>query len=43
MCQANERLCYIVTSYLIAWVHTQNDPCKHLTTAISILLDDELI
>ena len=26
MCPANERQCYIVTSYLISWVHTQNDP-----------------
>ena len=27
MCPANERRCYIVTSFLIAWTHTQNDPC----------------
>ena len=25
---ANERRCYIVTSSLIGWAHTQNDPCK---------------
>ena len=25
---ANERRCYIVTSSLIGWVHTQNDPCS---------------
>ena len=24
---ANERLRYIVTSYLIGWAHTKNDPC----------------
>ena len=24
---ANERRRYIVTSSLIGWVHTQNDPC----------------
>ena len=24
---ANERWCYIVTSSLIGWAHTQNDPC----------------
>ena len=24
---ANETQCYIVTSSLIGWVHTQNDPC----------------
>ena len=27
MCPANVRRCYIVTSPLIGWVHTQNDPC----------------
>ena len=27
MCPANERQCYIVTSPLIGWAHTQNDPC----------------
>ena len=27
MCPANERWCYIVTSSLIGWVHTQNYPC----------------
>ena len=27
MCPANERWRYIVTSYLISWAHTQNDPC----------------
>ena len=25
---ANERRRYIVTSYLIGWAHTQNDPCN---------------
>ena len=27
MCPANERRCYIVTSFRIAWTHTHNDPC----------------
>ena len=27
MCPANERWCYNVTSSLIGWAHTQNDPC----------------
>ena len=27
MCPANERWRYIVTSTLIGWAHTQNDPC----------------
>ena len=27
MCPVNERWCYIVTSSLIDWSHTQNDPC----------------
>ena len=25
---ANERRRYIVSSYLIGWSHTQNDPCE---------------
>ena len=28
MCPANERRRYIVTSSLIGWAHTQNDPCN---------------
>ena len=28
MVSANERRCYNVTSSLIGWVHTQNDPCN---------------
>ena len=28
---ASERRCYIVTSSLIGWVHTQNDPCTPMT------------
>ena len=28
MCQANERRRYNVTSSLIGWAHTQNDPCR---------------
>ena len=28
MCQANERRCYNVTSSLIGWAHSQNDPCS---------------
>ena len=27
MGSANERRRYIVTSFLIGWAHTQNDPC----------------
>ena len=27
MCSANEGRRYIVTSFLIGWAHTQNDPC----------------
>ena len=27
---ANERRCYIVTSTLIGWTHTQNGPCNHI-------------
>ena len=27
MCPANERRCYNITSSLIGWAHTQNDPC----------------
>ena len=30
MRQPNERLRYIVTSSLIGWTHTQNDPCRHM-------------
>ena len=30
MCLANERWHYIVTSSLIGWAHTQNDPCTNL-------------
>ena len=26
MCPANQRRCYIVTSSLIGWAHTQKDP-----------------
>ena len=29
---ANERQCYIVTSPLIGWAHTQNDPCMSRQT-----------
>ena len=29
MCPANERWCYNVTSSLIGWVHTQNNPWNH--------------
>ena len=29
MCPTNERRRYIVTSSLIGWAHTQNDPCCH--------------
>ena len=28
MCPANERWRYIVTSSLIGWAHTRNDPCR---------------
>ena len=28
LCPANERWRYIVTSSLIGWAHTQNDPCN---------------
>ena len=31
---ANERRRYIVTSSLIGWVHTQNDPCTQIINAI---------
>ena len=31
MCTANERWHYTVTPYLIGWVHTQNNPCIHIT------------
>ena len=28
MCPASERWCYnVITSFLIGWVHSQNDPC----------------
>ena len=33
---ANERRSYNVTSSLIAWVHTQNDPCWHSQSVHSI-------
>ena len=29
MCPANKRQRYIVTSSLIGWEHTQNDPCMN--------------
>ena len=30
MYPANERLCYIVTSFLIGWAHAQNGPWSHI-------------
>ena len=32
MGSANERRRYIVTSSLIGWAHTQNDPCQPMMT-----------
>ena len=37
MCPANERRHYIVTSPLIGWAHTQNDPCP--SSAAKLLVE----
>ena len=38
---ANERWCYIVTSSLIGWAHTQNDACNvHKSQPYSILISE---
>ena len=35
---ANERRCYIVTSSLIGWAHTQNDPWPYLENVQTLIL-----
>ena len=37
MLPANEKRCYIVTSFLIGWARTQNDPCNGKSTASAYL------
>ena len=40
MGSANERRRYIVTSFLIRWIHTQNDPRIHLSNSADSVFDD---
>ena len=35
---ANERRCYIVTSSLSDWAHSQNDPCCVIACPLQLLI-----